>query len=471
MTSAQLAAPTLSPARRWAILAVILAADVMDLLDSTITNIAAPTIARDLGGGEALIQWLGASYALALGVLLVIGGRLGDKFGRRRIFLIGLVGFTLASIACGLSLSPEMIIVGRLIQGAFGALLIPQGFGILAATWPRDQIGKAFSSFGPVLGLSAVCGPILAGFLIQADLFGLGWRSMFLINIVLGAGANFLAINLLPRDTGSADTRLDVIGSGLLAGTMLGVLYGLIDGANNGWAGLSLGALAAGVVLFFLFCSRQRTADAPIIEPSLFRNRGFTSGLILGLAVFASVAGLMYVLSLFMQGGLGYSPINAALQLAPMAAGIIVASLASHGLIARLGRLLILAGLIVTLCATAWLFLLITMQGTTVGWAALIAPVFALGLGMGACFGSIYDVTIGDISPHEAGSASGSLSAVQQLSNSIGAAVVTIVYFQVLAASGAARAATTSLLIVGIITLAGCGLVWLLPKRAPTQEH
>lgn len=299
MTSVQTAAPVYSPARRWAILGVILAADVMDLLDSTITNLAAPTIARDLGGGEPLIQWLGASYALALGVLLVTGGRLGDKVGRRRIFLIGLLGFTLASMACGLSMSPAMIIASRLIQGAFGALLIPQGFGILAATWPREQIGKAFSAFGPVLGLSAVCGPILAGFLIHANLFGLSWRPMFLINIVLGLAAIVLATKLLPRDSGAAETRIDGVGSGLLAGTMLGVLYGLIDGANNGWGVFSLGAVAAGVVFFVLFCIRQRTADAPVIEPSLFKNRGFTSGLILGLTVFASVAGLMYVLSLF----------------------------------------------------------------------------------------------------------------------------------------------------------------------------
>src|SRR4051794_14110182 len=268
MTSVQTAAPPLSSARLWAILGVILAADVLDLLDSTITNIAAPTIARQLGGGESLIQWLGASYALALGVLLVAGGRLGDRFGRRRIFLIGLVGFTAASVVCGLSVSPEMIIVGRLVQGAFGALLIPQGFGILAATWPREQIGKAFSAFGPVLGLSAVCGPILAGFLIHADLFGLGWRSMFLINIVIGTVAIVLALKLLPRDTGAADTRIDGIGSALLAGTMLGLLYGLINGAHNGWDVFSLAAVAAGVVFFVLFCIRQRTAEAPIIEPS-----------------------------------------------------------------------------------------------------------------------------------------------------------------------------------------------------------
>jgi MFS family permease len=148
----------------WAVLAVVIIADVMDLLDATITNIAAPTIVRDLGGGEMLVKWLGSSYALALGVLLVMGGRLGDRYGQRRLFLIGIAGFTIASLACGLSVSPVMLITARLCQGAFGALLIPQGIAIMTAHFSREMMGKAFSLFGPALGLSMVGGPILAGF-------------------------------------------------------------------------------------------------------------------------------------------------------------------------------------------------------------------------------------------------------------------------------------------------------------------
>ncbi|MCQ4213251.1 MFS transporter, partial [Streptomyces longispororuber] len=212
MTST-LAPPVLGARARWAVLGVVLAADVLDLVDATVTNVAAPTIARDLGGGAGLVQWLGASYALALGVLLVLGGRLGDKFGRRRLFLAGLGGFTVASVACGLAGSPQLLVAARLLQGAFGALVIPQGFGILGATWPREQIGKAFSLFGPVMGLSAVGGPVLAGFLIDADLGGLGWRAMFLINIVLGGGAFLAAVRLLPEDRGEKDTVVDVVGS------------------------------------------------------------------------------------------------------------------------------------------------------------------------------------------------------------------------------------------------------------------
>lgn len=450
---------------RWIILAVVLAADVLDLIDSSITTVAAPTIARDLHGGHGLIQWLSASYALALGVLLVVGARLGDKFGARRMFLVGVVGFTLASAACGLSISPEMIIVSRLIQGAFGALLIPQGFGILTRVFPREEMGKAFSAFGPVLGISAVGGPILAGFLIKADLFGLTWRPMFLINIVIGILTFVGALLFLPRIKGSASTVIDGLGSLLLAGTMLGLLYGLIEGSNVGWTVWPYLSIAAGVILFVLFCVRQRLAANPLIEPSLLKNRGFTSGLVLGLVFFAVVAGLLYVISLFLQGALHYTAFSTSLQLAPLAVGIIAASFASFGLIQKLGRILTFIGLLFTLAGAVWLFALVSADGLGVPAWALVPPLFVIGIGMGSCFGSIYDVAIGDIQPSEAGSASGSLSAVQQLANSLGAAAVTTVYFKVLVGSGAPDAVLLCLGIVGVVTVISCGLVWLLPKK------
>ncbi|WRZ91396.1 MFS transporter [Streptomyces sp. NBC_01007] len=457
------------PARtRWAILGVVLAADVLDLLDGTITNIAAPTITHDLGGGTALVQWLGASYALALGVLLVLGGRLGDKYGRRRLFLTGLAGFTAASVACGLAPTPGTLVAARLVQGAFGALVIPQGFGILGATWPRDQIGKAYSLFGPVMGLSAVGGPILAGLLIDADLGGLGWRPMFLINLVLGAAALLAATRLLPRDTGDRTTTVDIAGSALLGATMLALLTGLIEGSAHGWSALPVLLLLAGLALFAAFCHRQRTAPDPLIRPSLLHNRGFTSGLVIGVVFFAAVAGLLYVVSLFLQQGLGRSPAAAALALMPLSAGIVIASIACYRLIARLGRRLVLIGFLVTLAGTAHLLTLVAVSGTDTGSWALVPPLLVIGLGMGACFGSLYDVTIGDIAPSEAGSAGGSLGAVQQLANAIGAAAVTTVYFHT---GGETHATTVSLAVVAAITLLCCPLVLLLPLKAPEQHH
>ncbi|WP_406474816.1 MFS transporter [Streptomyces sp. NBC_01615] len=462
-----------SPRTRWVILGVVLAADVLDLLDSTITNIAAPTIAKDLGGGTTLIQWLGASYALALGVLLVLGGRLGDKYGRRTLFLTGLAGFTAASVACGLAPSPGTLVAARLAQGAFGALVIPQGFGILGATWPRDQIGKAYSLFGPVMGLSAVGGPILAGFLIDTDIGGLGWRAMFLINLVLGGAALLTAARLLPRDTGDRTVTVDGPGSALLAATMLTLLSALIESSAHGWTTTNLLLLTAGAALFAAFCHRQRTAANPLIQPSLLHNRGFTSGLVLGIVFFAAVAGLLYVVSLFFQQALGRSPAGAALGLMPLSAGIVIAAIACYRLIGTLGRRLVLLGLLITLAGTGYLLALVAISGTDTGSWALVPPLLVIGLGMGTCFGSIYDVTVGDIAQSEAGSAGGSLGAVQQLANAIGAAAVTTVYFRALKPTGGgeAHATTLSLTAVAAVTLLCCPLVRLLPLKAPEDHH
>ncbi|MGW0247772.1 MFS transporter [Nocardia goodfellowii] len=457
-------------ARMWTMLAVVLVADVLDLLDSTITTIAAPTIARDLDGGQSLIQWLGAGYALSLGVLLVVGGRLGDRFGKRRMFLIGLAGFTLASAACGLAFGPVSLIASRLIQGAFGALLIPQGFGIVTRVFPRDQIGKAFAVFGPVLGLAGVCGPILAAFLMDADLFGLGWRAMFLINIALGGVALAAAYKVLPADDGDHTVAIDALGSALLAVAMFGVLFGLIHGSEHGWTAAPFGFLALGAGAFGLFARRQTTATAPLLAPTLLRNRGFTSGLILGFAIFAAVSGLLYVLSLFLQRGLGYGPTRAALGLAPLAVGIVVASIASHRLLPKLGRTLILGGLLITLSGVGLLLALVLAAGTAVAPVAMAGAILLLGVGMGTCFGTIFVVTIGDLDPTETGSGSGSLAAVQQLANAVGAAAVTTVYFHTVG-SGQAHALTVSLVAVAAITLLGCGLVRLLPRRAAVQAH
>jgi hypothetical protein len=231
---------------------------------------------------------------------------------------------------------------------------------------------------------------------------------------------------------------------------MLGLLYGLIDGSGNGGTLTPILSVIGGFAFFALFCQRQRTAPAPLIKPSLLKNRGFTAGLILGLVFCAAVAGL-YVLSLFMQNGLGYTPLHAAVGLSPIAAGIVIASIASYQLIATPGRTLIVIGLLITLLGTGWLFALILVAGTTVSTWSLVAAVLIIGLGMGTCFGTVYDITLGDIA--------------------IGAATVTTVYFHIVATGDQARATTTSLVVVAAVTLGGCGLVWLLPRKAQPQHH
>ncbi len=452
------------------ILAIVLLADVLDLMDSTITNIAAPTIVRDIGGGESLIKWLGASYALAMGVLLVVGGRLGDRYGKRRMFLVGIAGFTVASLVCGLSVDPAMLVAGRLVQGGFGALLIPQGIGIMLGAFAREQLPRVFSAFGPVMGASAVLGPIVAGFIISADIAGLTWRPIFLINIVLGTIGFIAALRLLPHDGPASAVPIDGLGSGLLGASMLGLIYGLIEGSTEGWTALPVLCLAAGAAAFAGFGVRQRMAADPLILPSLLTNRGFTAGLLLGLAFFAAVNGLAYVISLFFQTALGLTASAAAIALSPVMAGIIVSSLVGRPLVAKLGRMLVIIGLGVTLAGAAGLWATVLAQGTAVSVWAVAPSIFVLGVGMGACFSSIYDVAVGDVAPAEAGSASGALSAVQQLAAAIGSAVVTTVYFSQQAQHGAGHAMTVSVAVVGSIALLCLGLVWLLPKSAPQEQ-
>ncbi len=453
-----------------AILAIVLIADILDLMDSTITNIAAPSIVRDIGGGQSLIKWLGASYALAIGVLLVVGGRLGDRYGKRRLFLIGITGFTAASALCGLSVDPTMIIIGRLIQGSFGALLIPQGISILMATFSRDQLPRAISAFGPLMGVAAVIGPIVAGFIITADIAGLNWRPVFLINIVLGITGVVAAAKLLPRDRPISQEPIDVIGSGLLGAMMLTLIFGLIQGSTNGWTALPIASLVAGTTLFVAFAFRQRMARNPLIQPSLLANQGFTAGLLVGLGFFASVSGLAYVISLFFQLMLHLTPSQAAIGLSPLAIGIIGAAIVCRPLLTTLGRKLVAIGLMVTLVGALGLWTTIIVRGLEVSpW--LTAPsILVLGFGMGACFSSIYEVALGNIEHHEAGSASGSLSAVQQLATAIGSAVVTTIYFSLQRQDGGTTGMSVSLLVVIVMTFLCLGLVRLMPKSAPPDE-
>ena len=458
--------PALATRTMWLILAAVLIADVLDLLDSTLTIIAAPTIAADLGGGAALIKWLGSAYALALGSLLVIGGRLGDRYGQRPTFLIGIAEFTIASLVCGLAPSPVVLIAGRLLQGASGALLIPQGIAIMTSSFPRSMLEKSFGVFGSILGLSIVIGPIVGAFIIDANFLGLGWRPMFLINIVLGTLGFVLAWKVLPRLPGDRSVVLDTLGSGLLVAAMLTFLYGLIEGSSSGWTLLTQVSVVIGVGCFIGFAVRQRTARHPLIEPSLLQNRGFTAGLVMALAFFSVVSGLGYVISLFLQQGFGRTPIETALSgVAPMAAGIIIASFTTTPLIGRFGRWLVLAGLACCLAGVVFLWAIVGALGMTMGQWSLVPPVLVIGLGMGMCIGSLFDIAVGEIARNEAGSASGSLSAVQQLASAIGAAVITSIWFGAVAAS--VPGAMQACLAVVAVVLIGClGLVALLPRKA-----
>ncbi len=448
----------------WVILVLVLVADALDLIDATITNIAAPTIVGDIGGGESLIKWLSAAYALSLGTLLVVGGRLGDRYGQRKLFLIGMAGFTAASALCGLALDPALLIVARALQGVFGALLIPQGMAIMTKTFPKEMLAKAFNAFGPLLGIAAIGGPILGGFIIDADIAGLSWRPMFLVNVVLGIAGLIVAVRVLPRDEGNPEATVDVLGSLWLGGGMLGLLYGLIDGSEHGWTALPIACLVIAAACFTGFARRLQTAPNPLLKPALLRNRGFTSGLLIGVLYFAAINGLMYVVSLFMQLGLEYDPSRTALGLLPVTIGIMVGAGTAMALVTKLGRRLVVIGLLVTLAGGVGLLAVVT--AATVSTAALSSALLVIGAGAGVSFGTIFNTALGDVDPDDAGAASGSLSSIQQIAAALGSASVTSVYFAAVADSGQEHAMTLSLVVVLGIAAACLAVVRLLPRQA-----
>src|SRR3954462_5064225 len=220
---------------RWIVLAIVLVAEIMDLLDSTVNTIAAPTVRSELGGSTASMQWWAAGYTLAFGVLMIVGARLGDIYGRRRIFLVGIAGFTLASAACALAPSPDALIATRVLQGGFGALLIPQGLGVIKNVFPPKEMPGASAAFAPVMVMAAIACPILAGWLVTADLLGTGWRMIFLINVPLGVIGLFCAPRFMPEAKAATPGKLDPLGVGLISAASLALIYPLVQGRELGW--------------------------------------------------------------------------------------------------------------------------------------------------------------------------------------------------------------------------------------------
>ncbi|MGP4099337.1 MFS transporter [Nonomuraea sp. KM90] len=409
---------------RWPALAVILAGSVMELLDATVTNIAGPTMRADLGGGTSLIQWLGAAYILAMTAGLLTGGRLGDIVGRRRMFLIGVAGFTVGSLLCALAFSPETIIAARIVQGLFGAAMIPQGMGLMKEMFPPRELATAMGLFGPVMGLSAVGGPILAGALTAVD-----WRLIFLINLPIGAGAALAALRFLPASRPRKGTRLDLPGAVLASAGVVLLVFPLVQGREHGWPAWSFAMVAASVAVFALFAAHQRRKAArggdPLVAPSLFGKPAFVSGMVTGAIYFAAFAGFLLIVGLYTQLGLHYSPLKAALTGVPSSLGMI-AGMGVAQAARRHGRKVLLAGALVM---GLGVLAMIVVSGPGVSpWQ--LAPALAVaGLGSGLIMTPYFGIVMAAVDPSETGSASGTLSALQQVGGALGLALLGTVYF------------------------------------------
>ena len=466
MTSTLTPPPTANRLR-WAVLALVLAAEVMDLIDATIVTVAAPSIRADLGGSAATLQWLTAAYTLAFAVLLITGARLGDIFGRRRLFIVGIAGFTAASVVCAAAQTPGMLIATRAVQGAFGALLIPQGFGMIKEVFSEEEITKAFAAFGPVMGLSAVAAPIIGGGLVDADLLGSGWRSIFLVNLPLGLVGLIGAIRIMPRSVAKQGSRLDPFGALLASAAAFAVIYPLVQGRELGWPLWCFALLAAGVAGFAAFARYERRAHGtPLIEPSLLRNATYRSGLVTAVCFFAAMAGLMLVISLFCQLGEHFSPLRTGLTIAPFAIGMVVTAPLSYPLAKRFGRLSMQVGFVVMAAGFVLLALLVDRGHSVSSWA-LVPGEFVAGLGMGMAIPVMFDFILAGVTGEEVGSASGVLNAVQQFGSAFGVAAVATVFFALLDHHHTPTSAMgiTTLLSISLLGLAGLS-VFRLPQQA-----
>lgn len=288
------------------------------------------------------------------------------------MFIIGAFGFTAASLLCGITGSPEQLIAFRVLQGLFGAVMIPQGLGMIKEMFPPQEIGKAFAAFGPVMTISSVGGPVLAGWLVDADLFGAGWRMIFLINLPLGLAAAFAGFKFLPEIRSSNATRLDLVGMLLVSAASFLLIFPLIQGRELDWPAWTFVSMAASLVLFAVFgryeTSRVRSGKDPLVVPSLFRKRAFTTGLVAGLAFFSGMIGFGLVFTLFTQVGLGWGPLKSGLAGLPQAVGGVIGfGLAMSGLQAKLGRWLLQIGALVMAAGAAVLALTIHSAGLEVG--------------------------------------------------------------------------------------------------------
>ena len=434
----------------------ILTAVVLEVADSTIVNTALPAIRDGLQASPAAMQWIIAGYLLALGSLLLIGGRLGDAFGYSRVFLWGVAGFVAASALCGLAQTPAQLVAARVVQGLAGAVMAPQTMALVQILYtPVERIAK-LAYFGLIVGLAAIVGPIAGGLLIELDLFGLGWRLIFLINLPIGLAAILVGRSVLPGATGNTALRIDPFGAAIFIGGFGGLLYGLIGGRGGvwRWSDVVLSAAAAGLIGWgwIRAVARRRRGLPAIIEPALFGVASFRWGLIASFFFSAAAIGFLLVFAVSLQQGLGLSPLDTALVHIPFGAGVMLGiGLLVPRLLPRMGKRLPVAGGIVMVVAVALVLRLIARGDGGSGW--LIGLLAVAGLGMGTLSGPLGPIVVAEVDHANAGTASATLRTAQQIGGALGIAIVGAAYFSVAGDVPLARLAGLRPAVVTIVVL------------------
>ena len=435
-------------ALRWWALAVAVLAVLVDMIDNQIVAVALPTIQRELGTGESALQWISAGYALGFALTLITGGRLGDRYGTKKLFVAGMLVFTAASLAAGLAGHVGVLIAARVVQGVGSGLMVPQVLSFVHAEFDERERPKAMTWYAAAFPVGGLTGPLLGGALTEADLFGTGWRAIFLVNLPVGVLALAGALVTMPARPGFLRHRMDPAGLALLTAALFAVFYPLVQGRELGWPAWSIVLLAAAVPLFGAFAWQQRRqfrrGGEPLLPPDLLRQVAGSQAVLL--CVNTGV-GVFFVLTLHLQLGLGFSPLEAALTFTPSTFGIVVGNVLAMRLAPGLGRRFTAGAVAVLLIGLAAIGFLVWWLGSALSGWALTVPVIAVGLGMGAAFNALFATSMAGVRPERAGAASGVVNTTVQLGTATGIALSGTVFFARL--DGGYVSATAGALAVG----------------------
>ncbi|MFF5478190.1 MFS transporter [Streptomyces sp. NPDC012935] len=445
----------------------VLLGAALPLIDFFIVNVALPTIGHDLAASEAVLELVVAGYGLAYAVLLVLGGRLGDLFGRRRLFLGGMAAFGLTSLACGLAPSAWTLVAARVAQGAASAAMLPQVLATIQAATSGQRRAKAMGLYGATAGLSMVAGQILGGVLVAADIAGTGWRSVFLVNVPVVLVGLFLAARAVPETRSQRPEPLDGPGTVLLAVSLLALLVPLTEGRAAGWPLWTWLSLAAFPFVAAAFYAVERRADragrTPLVPPSLFALTSLRRGLVMIVPFSIGFSGFMFVIAVALQQGAGLGPVAAGVALVPMAVVFFFVSLAGPRLVARHGTRVVTAGAVIQGAGVALMALAAWRFWPDFGFVELLPGAAVAGAGQALQLPVIFRIVLSEVPTARAGVGSGVMITTQQSSLALGVATLGTLFLSLASTMGMGDALVTTLL----VQLAGVVLTGLLSLRLP----
>jgi EmrB/QacA subfamily drug resistance transporter len=433
--------------RRWLALGSVMTALFMVLLDISIVNVAIPAIRVNLAANNADIQFVVAGYGLAYAVLLITGGRLGDIFGRKRLFMLGMSGFVVASALCGLAQSALMLDLSRVLQGAMAALMYPQVFSVIQVSFPPQERARVFGFLGAVIGIATITGPLVGGLIIRDDLTGGSWRWIFLVNLPIGIASLIAAGRLVTESRAPNATRLDLVGVVLATAGILLLVYPLVEGQVAGWPAWTFICIGISPVVLALFILYERSLPStrfPLVQLSMFRIPSFRVGVAIAAVFIAGIPAFFFTFSLMLQVGLGYSALHAGLTTIPWSLGSAVASAMSTRVAPRLGKWTIAIGSALLVIGILGIILTLHLRGTNVTSYDLIPTFLISGIGLGTVIAPLLNIILAGVPGRDAGSASGVLTTFQQLGGAIGVAVVGVVFFGLLSSRATPAVATVT---------------------------